>query len=61
MEFGKPRENRGPVCVLVDCQWCGEPCSVGAATLINVARVFIYSHISVEYPTVNYFTFHVTR
>jgi hypothetical protein len=23
-EFGKPRENRGPVCASGDCQLCGE-------------------------------------
>jgi hypothetical protein len=35
MEFGQPSANRGPVCALDNCQWCGVPCFAGAAISLD--------------------------
>jgi hypothetical protein len=34
-EVWKSRANREPVCVLENCQWCGEPCFAGAAISLD--------------------------
>jgi hypothetical protein len=31
-----PYAVRGPVCALENCQWCGEPCSAGAAISLDM-------------------------
>jgi hypothetical protein len=30
-----PCANRGPLCALENCQWCGEPCFAGAAISLD--------------------------